>query len=92
MRKIVPELTFVPILLHFTCGMPPQHGLMSSVLVHAQDLNLRTPCHQAEHTSLTIMPPGQTPKSTFKKIAKNTKYETEWLVGVIRREEAIQVI
>ena len=30
-RKIVPELTSVPIFLYFVCGMPPQHGLMSCV-------------------------------------------------------------
>ena len=30
-RKIGPELTSVAILLYFVRGMPPQHGLMSSV-------------------------------------------------------------
>ena len=25
-RKISPELTYVPIFLHFICGSPPQHG------------------------------------------------------------------
>ena len=29
-RKSGPELTSVPIFLHFVCGMLPQHGLMSS--------------------------------------------------------------
>ena len=29
LRKIVPELTSVPIFLYFVCGTPPQHGLMS---------------------------------------------------------------
>ena len=43
MRKIGPELTSVPIFLYFICGMLPQHGLMSGVLVCAQDLNLWTP-------------------------------------------------
>ena len=31
LRKMVPELTSVPILLYFVYGMPPQHGLMSGV-------------------------------------------------------------
>ena len=31
MRKIVPELTSVPIFFYFVHGMLPQHGLMSSV-------------------------------------------------------------
>ena len=26
LRKIGPELTSVPIVLYFVCGMPPQHG------------------------------------------------------------------
>ena len=30
-RRIVPELTSMPILLCFVCGTPPQHGLMSGV-------------------------------------------------------------
>ena len=30
-RKIGLELTSVPIFLYFVCGMPPQHGLNSSV-------------------------------------------------------------
>ena len=30
-RKIVPELMSVLILLHFVCGMLPQHGLMGVV-------------------------------------------------------------
>ena len=30
-RKIVAELTSLPIFLYFVCGMPPQHGLMSGV-------------------------------------------------------------
>ena len=29
LRKIIPELTPVPVFLHFVCGSPPQHGLMS---------------------------------------------------------------
>ena len=30
-RKIVPELTSVPIFLYLVCEMPPQHDLMSSM-------------------------------------------------------------
>ena len=30
-RKIVAELTFVPIFIYFVCGTLPQHGLMSGV-------------------------------------------------------------
>ena len=30
-RKIGPELTSMPIFLCFVCGMPPPHGLMSTV-------------------------------------------------------------
>ena len=30
-RKIVPELTSVPLFLYFVCGMPLQQGLMSGV-------------------------------------------------------------
>ena len=44
-RKIGPELTSVPIFLYFVWGMPPQHGLMSGVYVHARDPNPRTPGH-----------------------------------------------
>ena len=38
-RKIRPELTSMPVLLYFICGMPLQHGLMSSVQVLTRDLN-----------------------------------------------------
>ena len=31
LRKIVPELTSVPVFLYFVCELPPQHGLMSGV-------------------------------------------------------------
>ena len=41
-KKIVPELTSMPIFLYFVCGMPPQHDLMSCVYVTTQDLNLQT--------------------------------------------------
>ena len=38
-KKIGPQLTSVPVFLYFVCGMPPRHGLMSGVLVHAWDPN-----------------------------------------------------
>ena len=41
-RKIVPELTSVPVFLYFVCGMLSQHGLMSSVYVCAWDPNPRS--------------------------------------------------
>ena len=31
LRKSGPELTSIPTFLYFVCGLPPQHGLMSSV-------------------------------------------------------------
>ena len=46
LRKIVPELTSVPVFLYFVYGTPPQHGLMSSVSVCAQDPGLRTLGHR----------------------------------------------
>ena len=36
-----------PVLLHFVCGMPPQHGLVSGVQVHTWDLNPQTRGHQS---------------------------------------------
>ena len=39
LRKISPELTSLPIFLHFICGLLPQHG-QQVVQVHASDLNL----------------------------------------------------
>ena len=42
-RKIGPELTYVPILLCVVCGMPPQHGLTRGAQVQAHDPNPGTP-------------------------------------------------
>ena len=58
MKKIVTELTFVPVLLCFVCGMPPQLGLMSNVYVHAWDPTCEPMATGAEHVNLTTMPPG----------------------------------
>ena len=44
------ELTSVPILLCFVCGMLPQHGLMSGVQVCTWDPNPQTlGCHSGTH-------------------------------------------
>ena len=52
-KKIVPELTSVPIFLYFLyVGCLPQHDLMSSVEVRAWDLNLRTPGYWSEEHKL----------------------------------------
>ena len=48
LRKIVTELTPVPIFLHFVCGTPPQKGLMSSVYVRTRDLDPQTPGRVSE--------------------------------------------
>ena len=42
LRKIVPEVTSVPIFLYVVCGTLPQHGLMSGVQVQTWDPNPRT--------------------------------------------------
>ena len=39
LRKICPELTSVPILLYFVCGLVPQHGHHQVVYVHTRELN-----------------------------------------------------
>ena len=49
MRKVGPELTSVSVFLCFTCGTPPQHGLMSSVGPHPG----------SECANPTTTPPGQ---------------------------------
>ena len=60
LRKIHPELTSVPILLYFVCGLPSQHGLTSSVYAHAQDPNpWQTRAAEADSENLTITPLGQ---------------------------------
>ena len=38
-RKIVPELTSVPIFLNFVCETLPQHGLMGGVYICTWDAN-----------------------------------------------------
>ena len=40
-----PSANSVPVFLYFVCGIPPQHGLMSSMKICAQDPNLRNPAH-----------------------------------------------
>ena len=46
LRKMVPELTSLPIFFNFVCGTLPQHGLMSWVQVCTWNLDLWTPGRQ----------------------------------------------
>ena len=61
LRKIVPELTSVPISLYFVYGMPPQHGLMSGVEVCAQDPTQEPRDAEVECANLTTTPLGWPP-------------------------------
>ena len=47
--------------LYFVCGMPPQHGLMSSVYVHAWDPNLWIPGHWSRVYELNHYATGLAP-------------------------------
>ena len=51
LRKISPELTSVPVFLHFICGSLPEHGWWV-VYVHVQNLNLWTQAAEAECAKL----------------------------------------
>ena len=51
LRKISPELTSMPIFLHFICSSPPQHGWWVAY-VHVLDLNLWTWASKAKLTEL----------------------------------------
>ena len=59
LKKISPELTSVPILLYFICGMPPQHsspgGAMSAPGIRTSEPRAA----KAEHVNLTAAPLGQ---------------------------------
>ena len=58
-RKIVSELTSVPIFPYFLCGMPPQHGLMS-VCRSAPRIWTHEPwAGEGDRVNLTTLPPGQ---------------------------------
>ena len=46
-RKIDPEPTSVPIILHSACGTPPQYNPMSSAQIHAWDPNPQTLGHRS---------------------------------------------
>ena len=52
LRKISPELTSVPILLYFMCGMPTTAWLAKWCHVHTWDLNQQTlgPLKRNVHT------------------------------------------
>ena len=43
MRKIIPELTSVPIFLYFVCEMLPQYGMMSGLHPGLETANPRPP-------------------------------------------------
>ena len=58
LRKIAPKLTSVPIFHYFISGTLPQHGLMSSMWVHARDPKPQTPGHWMECMNLTTTSPG----------------------------------
>ena len=59
LRKSGPDLTSVPMVLYFVCGMPPQHDLVSGVglLPGSEPMNLRQ--LKQRLPNLTAMPPGQ---------------------------------
>ena len=64
LRKISPDITSVPIFLHFICGLPPQQGWWV-VLVHALDPNLWTQATEVEHTKLNPYATGPAPGICF---------------------------
>ena len=59
LRKIVAELTSVPVFLYFVYGMPPEHGLMSSATSMPGVQTCEPWATDAEHMNLTTIPPGQ---------------------------------
>ena len=69
LRKIVPELTWVPLSLYFVCGVPPQHGLMSSTQACTWDPNPWTLDHESRVLELnhcTTRPaPSQVSQPSF---------------------------
>ena len=61
-RKIVAELTSLPILRYFVCGMPPQHGLMTGTRTVPR-IQTTNPRPEVERRTLTTLPRGQPPES-----------------------------
>ena len=57
-RKIGPELTSVPVFLHFVCGLLPQHGLMRGVGPHLVCEPTNTGLLKQSARDLTIVPQG----------------------------------
>ena len=55
MRKIGPELTSVPVFLHFVCVSPPQHGLMSDV---GPCPGSKAPATKVEHVEINYYATG----------------------------------
>ena len=58
LRKIVAELTSVPVFLCFVHGTQPQHSLMSGVQVHAQNWTGESRVTKAECANATTTQPG----------------------------------
>uniref|UniRef100_A0A9L0RMZ8 Membrane associated ring-CH-type finger 2 n=1 Tax=Equus caballus TaxID=9796 RepID=A0A9L0RMZ8_HORSE len=58
-RKIVAELTSVPVSLYFICGTPPQRGLTSGARSTPGIRTCEPRAAEREHANLTIVPPGQ---------------------------------
>ena len=79
-RKIVTELTSMSIFLYFVCGILPQHGLISSVQVHAWDQKLRIPgrwsgAHELNHCANRPAPTmGFFIRSLYKKLYTTRLY------------------
>ena len=65
LRKIVPELTSMPIFLYFVCGMLPQHDLMSCVQIHARDPNSRNLGCQSRECELNHQATRSAPNCHF---------------------------
>ena len=64
-RKIGPELTSVTIFLYFVCGTLPQHGLMNSVYIPAEDPNWQTLGHRSVVHKLNHYVTGPAPQTSF---------------------------
>ena len=59
LRKIVPELTSVPIFLYFVCGSLPQHGLISAVCPRLRSELAKPRPLKWSTLNLTTVPLGQ---------------------------------
>ena len=64
-RKIVPELTSVPIFLSFVCGTPPQHGLRAACKSTPRIQTCEPPATEVECVNLTTAWPLASWTSSF---------------------------